>query len=106
MQELIQTGGQLGIIIVALLLLLQIILPLVKKDKDAKQPTIESLFTQHDNTRLLNDVHGMLKIQNEKLERIAKALESQAVSYDHIKDYIERMPKEIAKELRRGNGHA
>ena len=103
MMELIQAGGSLGIIIVAVLLILQAIRPLIKKDKDV--PSLEGILTQHDHTKILNELHRMITIQNSHLERIAVAQESMADDSEEIKDAIMQLPQKIAASLRRGNGH-
>ena len=104
MTEFIQTGGSLAIIIIAITLILQAIRPLIKKDKDSQ--SLEGLLTQHDNTKILNELHRMITVQNSHLERIAVAQEAMADDSEEIKDAITRLPERIATSLRRGNGHA
>ena len=101
--ELIQAGGSLGIIIVAVLLILQAIRPLIKKDKESQ--SLEGLLTQHDHTKILNELHRMITVQNSHLERIAVAQEAMADDSEEIKDAITQLPQRIAASLRRGNGH-
>ena len=104
MTEFIQTGGSLAIIVIAITLILQAIRPLIKKDKDSQ--SLEGLLTQHDNTKILNELHRMITVQNSHLERIAVAQEAMAEDSEEIKDAITRLPDRIATSLRRGNGHA
>ena len=104
MTEFIQTGGSLAIIVIAITLILQAIKPLIKKDKET--PTsFNEILTQHDHTKILNELHRMITVQNSHLERIAVAQEAMAEDSEEIKDAITRLPDRIATSLRRGNGH-
>ena len=103
MMELIQAGGSVGIIVAAIVLVLQAVRPLIKRDKET--PSLEGLLTQHDHTKILNELHRMITIQNSHLERIAVAQEAMAEDSEEIKDAITQLPQRIAASLRRGNGH-
>ena len=106
MTEFIQTGGSLAIIVIAITLILQAVKPFIKKDKSDNLSSYNDLLTQHDHTKILNELHRMITVQNSHLERIAIAQEAMAEDSEEIKDAITRLPDRIATSLRRGNGHA
>ena len=105
MTEFIQTGGSLAIIVIAVTLILQAVKPFIKKDKP-EQNNFNEILTQHDQSKILNELHRMITVQNSHLERIAVAQEAMAEDSEEIKEAITRLPDRIATSLRRGNGHA
>ena len=105
MTEFIQTGGSLAIIVIAITLILQALKPFIKKDKQGPD-TFNDILTQHDHTKMLNEINRMVTVQNSHLQRIAEAQEMMAKETSKINDAVSRLPQKIAESLRRGNGHA
>ena len=106
MTEFISTGGSLAIIVIAVTLILQALKPFLKKDKIGSPDNFNEILTQHDHTKMLNEISRMVTIQNTHLERIAEAQETMAKETSKINDAVSRLPQKIAESLRRGNGHA
>ena len=111
LHEFLRTGGDAGVIVIALVMLIKFLAPYLRKPKDNDiTPPPWAMFQD-----MHNDLHGVLETinsQNDTLKRIAESndrigdsLQSLSGEFSGVKTQMDNLPDLIAKHIKnRGNG--
>lgn len=106
MSDLVQYGGYLGIIIVAVVLLVKTFLPWLKSDNQQANQSNRDWTVQRDIEKTLSEIRISMLSQASAQDRMAYSLSAIAEDINSLKTGIQNLPKDIASAIKhRGNGH-